>query len=377
MTATAVPLVSLLTEVADPRRPQGQHHSLEAILLIATLAVICGADSWTEVEFFGHQKQAWLETFLELPHGIPSHDTFGRVFGLLDPAQLESCFAAWVRSLASALGRQVVAVDGKAARGSHDHDRETAPLHLVSAWADEARLVLGQRRVDARSNEITAIPELLETLVLDGCIVTLDALGCQKQIARTIRDRGGDYVLALKGNQPQLHEAVAETFAVEQAEDFEGCDHDFHKTVNKNHGRIETRRCWTIGAPEYLRYVDPDGLWPDLHSLIMIEAQRRQGSQVTSETRYYISSLPAGARALLRAVRSHWGIENRLHWVLDMAFREDESRIRTGHAAHNMSILRRLALNLLRRETTAKGGIAAKRKQAGWNNEYLLKVLSS
>ena len=255
------------------------------------------------------------------------------------------------------------------------------PLHLVSAWADEARLVLGQRRVDDHSNASTAIPELLETLALDGCLVTVDRVpsgwGCQKRIAQTLRDRGVDYVLALKGNQPQLHEAVVETFAVEQAEGFEGCDHDFHQTVNKNHGRIETRRCWVLGTPEYTRYVDPGGVWPDLHSLIMIESQRRQGDQVTSETRYYISSLPADAGALLQAVRSHWGIENALHWVLDMAFREDESRIRTGHAAHNLSILRRMALNLLRRETTAKGGIAARRKQAGWNDGYLLKVLSN
>ncbi len=376
-----VPLVSLLTAVDDPRRPQGQHHSLEAILLIATLAVICGADNGTEVEFFGHQKQAWLETFLELPHGVPSHDTFGRVFGLLDPAPREACFAAWVQSLAATLQDGVVAVDGKAARGSHDQARGVSPLHLVSAWADEARLVLGQRRVDSRSNEITAIPALLKTLTLEGCIVTIDRVppgwGCQKRIAQTIRDRGADYVLALKGNQPQLHEAVVETFAVEQAEGFEGCDHDFHQTVNKNHGRIETRRCWVLGTPEYSRYVDPDGVWPDLQSLIMIEAQRRQGDQVTAETRYYISSLPADARVLLQAVRSHWGIENSLHWVLDMAFREDASRVRTGHAAHNLSLLRRMALNLLRRETTAKGGIAARRKQAGWNDGYLLKVLSN
>ena len=263
------------------------------------------------------------------------------------------------------------------ARRSRDAVQGVPALHLVSAWADEARLVLGQCRVADKSNEITAIPELLEMLVLEGGIVTIDAMGCYTRIAQTIRDRGADYVLALKDNQPQLHEAVVETFAVEQAEGFAGCDHDFHKTVNKNHGRIETRRCWVIGTPEYIQYVDPDGLWPDLRSLVLIEAQRRQGDRVTSETRYYISSLPAEAQLLLQGVRSHWGVENALHWVLDMAFREDESRIRTGHAAHNMSILRRLALNLLRRETTAKGGIAAKRKQAGWNDSYLLKVLSN
>ena len=372
-----VPLVSLFTEVDDPRRPQARLHALEDILLMATLAVICGADSWTEVELFGRQKQAWLETFLALPHGIPSHDTFGRVFARLDPQQLESCFTRWVQSLAASLRAQVVSVDGQAARRSHDAGRGVPPLHLVGAWADQARLVLGQQRVDDHSNAITAIPARLEMLVLEGCLVTIDALGCQKRIAQTIRDRGADYVLALKGHQPQWHEAVVETFAVAQAEGFEGCVHDFHQTVNKDHGRIETRRCWVIDTLEYIRYGDPDGACPDLQSLIMLEAQRRQGAQVVSETRYYISSLPADARALLQAVRSHWGVENRLHWVLDMAFREDESRIRTGHAAHNLSILRRLALNLLRRETTAKGGIAARRKQAGWNNGYLARILSN
>ena len=379
MTDTApVPLVSLFAEVDDPRRPQARLHALEDILLMATLAVICGADSWTEVELFGRQKQNWLETFLELPHGIPSHDTFGRVFARLDPQQLEGCFTRWVQSLAAVLRAQVVSVDGKAARRSHDAGRGVPPLHLVGAWADQARLVLGQRRVDDHSNEITAIPELLEMLVLEGCIVTIDALGCQKRIAQTIRDRGADYVLALKGNQPQLHEAVVETFAVEQAEAFEGCEHDCHQTVNKNHGRIETRRCWVIDTP---------GLHPVRGSRRGLARPAKpghdRGATATGGTGrlgnplLHLQFAGGCARALLQAVRSHWGIENSLHWVLDMAFREDESRIRTGHAAHNMSILRRLALNLLRRETTAKGGIAARRKQAGWNNEYLLKVLSN
>ena len=288
---TPVPLVSLFAEVDDPRRSQARLHALEDILLMATLAVICGADSWTEVELFGRQKQAWLETFLELPHGIPSHDTFGRVFARLDPHQLEGCFARWVQSLAAALQAQVVSVDGKAARRSHDAGRGVPALHLVGAWADAARLVLGQQRVDDHSNEITAIPELLEMLVLKGCIVTIDALGCQKRIAQTIRDQDADYVRALKGNQPQLHEAVVETFAVEQAEGFEGCVHDFHQTVNKDHGRIETRRCWVIGTLEYIRYVDPDGAWPDLQSLIMIEAQRRQGKQAGWNNGYLLKVL--------------------------------------------------------------------------------------
>ena len=377
-TAAPVPLVALLTAVDDPRRPQGQHHSLEAILLIATLGVICGADHWTEVEFFGHQKQAWLETFLELPHGMPSHDTFGRVFSLLDPDPLEACF----RSVGAVAGGDAAGRSRGRGRQGRPGTRTTRPgACRPCTWSAPRRTRRGWSWASSGwttgPTRAQSSPNCSRRWRWRAGIVTIDAMGCQKRIAQTIRDRGADYVLALKGNQPQLHEAVVETFAVEQAEGFEGCNHDFHQTVNKNHGRIETRRCWVLGTPEYSRYVDPDGAWPDLYSLVMLEAQRRQGNQVTAETRYYISSLPADARILLQAVRSHWGIENSLHWILDMAFREAESRIRTGHAAHNLSILRRMALNLLRRETPTKGGIAAKRKQAGWNDGYLLKVLSN
>ena len=372
----AVPLVDFLDDLEDPRVERARLHSLHDILVTTILAVICGADSWTDVELFGRSKHDWLATFLALPHGIPSHDTYGRVFALLDPEALERCFSRWVQSLASLLPGEVVAIDGKTARRSHDRGLGVPALHVVSAWAAEAQLVLGQRKTDTKSNEITAIPRLLALLELQGCIVTIDAMGCQTAIAKDLRARGADYVLSLKQNQPHLHEAVVEMFAHERSQAFDGCPHTFTETVGKGHGRIETRRCWAIDAPDYRQYVDPDRTWPGLRSLVMVEAERRLEGRTTTETRYFISSLPAQDARLPQAVRRHWGVENSLHWVLDIAFREDESRIRTGHAAHNMALLRRLALNLLRRDRQAQGGLAARRKRAGWDHRYLRELLS-
>jgi predicted transposase YbfD/YdcC len=362
-------------DLDDPRVDRTKRHELLDIVTIALCAAICGADSWVEVEAFGHAKLAWLRTFLALPHGIPAHDTFGRVFAALDPAQFERGFRSWVQTVARLTAGEVVALDGKTLRRSHDRADGKDALQLVSAWATRNRLVLGQVAVDPASNEITAVPELLRLLTLKGCIVTIDAMGCQTAIAAQIVAHGADYVLALKDNQPTLHQAVATLFAEGRADGFASVTADTARTVEKGHGRIEVRQVWAVDDPEVIAYLNPAGAWAGLRSVAMVEAERRLGEQVERETRYYVSSLAGEANRLGAAVRGHWGIENRLHWLLDIGFREDESRVRHGDAAQNLAVLRRLALNLLRRETTAKIGVQGKRLKAGWDHAYLLRVL--
>ena len=370
-------IVAHFRELEDPRVSPATRHELLDIVTIALCAVICGADTWVEVEAFGRAKAAWLRTFLALPHGIPSHDTFGRVFAALDPDQFECGFRSWVAAVVELSAGTVVAVDGKTVRRSHDAARGKDALVLVSAWAEANRMVLGQVAVEAGSNEIPTIPAVLEQLALAGSIVTVDAIGCQTAIATQIVTQEADYVLALKENQPALAAAVAIVFRDGCAAGFAPGTHDHQRTVEKNHGRIERREIWAVDDPALIAYLDPQQRWPRLRSVAMVVAERRSGEETSRETRYYLSSLPGDAALVGHAVRGHWGIENRLHWVLDIAFREDESRVRQGKADQNLAVLRRLALNLLRQEPTAKMGTKAKRLKAGWDDSYLLKILGT
>ena len=359
----------------DPRVERTKEHQLLDILTIAICAITCGADSFVEMEEFGDAKWEWLTTFLPLPSGIPSHDTFTRLFAALDPEAFCRCFLAWVQATVAHTEGAVIAIDGKIARRSHDRGAGKAAIDMVSAWASANGVVLGQRATDAKSNEITAIPALLDLLLLRGCIVTIDAMGCQTAIAEKIVAKGADYVLALKENHDTLYHEVQHLFA--DAAETGGADYaiDHAQTVDGGHGRVEIRHYWTISDAETLAHLDPQGEWAGLRSIGMVEAERRVGGEATRERRYYLTSL-TDAATFGRAARGHWGIENGLHWVLDMAFREDESRIRVGSGAVNLIVLRHMAVNLLKRERTAKVGIKAKRLKAGWDEQYLLRVLA-
>lgn len=363
-------------QVRDPRLERTKRHLLIDILTIAVCAAICGADDWVAVEAFGHAKDQWLRSFLALPNGIPSHDTFGRVFARLEPAEFQQAFLSWMQAVAHLTEHEIVAIDGKQLRRSHDKAAGREAIRMVSAWATTNRLVLGQVKTDAKSNEITAIPELLRVLELHGCIVTVDALGCQTHIAQTIVDQGGDYVLAVKENQKHLYEDLKDLFREARAADFRDTQHDYARTVDKDHARLEIRECWTIGDPDFLDYVRDRHAWTNLRTLIMIEAERRVGRQTTRETRYFIASIENNAALALYAARGHWGIENGLHWVLDVAFREDDCRVRKDHAPQNFAILRHIALNLLKQDRSTAFGIKNKRLKAGWDDAYRQTLLA-
>jgi len=311
-----------------------------------------------------------------LPNGIPSHDTIGRVFAVLDPAAFQRCFLSWVGAVAEASDGRIVAIDGKTLRRSFDTAAGRGALHLVSAWATENQLLLGQQAVDAKSNEITAIPELLRILDVTGAIVTIDAMGCQKEIATQIHQAGGAYVLALKENHEKLYHEVAQLFVDGLEDDFVGIEHRYHHTRDSNHGRTEDRHYHVVAVPDGLRAKHPG--WEGLRSLGMVFSERQVGTaEATCETRFYLSSLPPKVKQFARAVRGHWGIENGLHWILDVSFREDDSRLRKDHGPENFALVRRLAASLLKNETTATSGVASKRKEAGWDNGYLLQVLAA
>lgn len=371
MSALPAPLIAdCFFDLVDPRIARTRRHQLLDIVAIALCAVLAGAESWVEVEEWGEIKLSWLRSWLDLPNGIPSHDTFGRVFSRIDPAQLETGFMRWVQVLAAGATTTggVVAIDGKTIRAAREHGQSA--LHVVSAWASGSRLVMGQEAVDHKSNEIRAIPELLGRLDLAGQVVTIDAMGCQTAIAHQIVAQGGDYVLALKDNHPELRGNVADSFTLVATTTMSQT-----RSMEKGHGRIEVRTCRTITDEETLQWLDPTGVWPKLTCVAEVVGERRIDGVVSRQTRYYLSSLSGDAKTVAKAVRSHWGIENQVHWVLDVAFREDMSRARIGHSAENLALVRKLALNLLRADPTRKIGVNGSRLKAGWDNDYLLHVL--
>src|SRR4051795_5320664 len=367
-------LAACFTGLEDPRVTRQCDHRLIDILVIAVSAVIACAESWGDIALYGRSKQAWLKTFLALPNGIPSHDTFRRVFMLIDPDAFEECFSRWVQAWARGVAREVVAVDGKTVRRSGSRRHDHGPLHVVSAWASEQGLALGQRAVDAKSNEITAIPELLETLPLEGCIVTLDAMGCQKDVAAQIRAKGADYLLVLKANHGRAFGAVREQF--EQTCFGRGCRRrPVFDAFDEGHGRLVRRRVFVAPAVQDL---EPLHGWPDLRAVFAVETIRSvEGTgPVGAEIRYFLTSCNDDPAVLVRAIRRHWSVENALHWVLDVTFREDDSRVRDRTAARNLALLRKIALNLVTRDRRSQASRRGRRKMAAWNDDYMLQIIT-
>jgi predicted transposase YbfD/YdcC len=369
-------LVAVFTpfeDLTDPRIERTRRHELFDLVIVALCGTIAGADSWHDIERFGNGRLDWLRTFLKLEEGIPSHDTFGRVFAKLDPAALLLCLQNWLNDLRQQVGGKQVAIDGKTLRGSHDGDTRPHALHLVSAWATEARLFLGQLAVDQKSNEITAIPELLELLDSEGDTVTIDAMGCQKEIAKTIVDKKANYVLQVKDNQPTLHQAISETFIRFADDDYTEPSLRRFKTFDCDHGREETRQYFIADVPADLPGADA---WTGLQSIGMVLRTRKEGDHISEEVAFYIASLEAEVKPFARAVRGHWGIETTLHWSLDVTFSEDQSRVRKGRGPENLGMLRRLVVSILQQDTSCKASLRSKRLIAGWDDEVLLKLLA-
>jgi len=372
------PLASIeacFSEIEDPRVPGRCDYPLIEIIIIAICGVIAGAEGWVGIETFGKSKQAWLKQYLELEHGIPSHDTFGDVFKMIDGETFQRCFMRWVDRVFTITEGQVIAIDGKTARRSHDKAIGKDAIHMVSAWASTNGITLGQRKVDDKSNEITAIPELLRLLDVSGCIVTIDAMGCQKDIVQTIRDEKADYVLRVKDNHKHLRQDIEDWFDYADQVDFTDMQHDYTRVVNKGHGRIEIRECWVVADPVAFEYIRHYEGWTDLQSIVRVKRTRKFADKIEQEVAYYISSLPPVAALILHATRSHWTVENCLHWVLDVIFREDDSRIRLGNSSQNMAVLRNIALNILKQDKS-KSSIKQKRYRAALDDDFLLNLLT-
>ncbi len=377
MTRAAKPqyatLMVHLADMPEPRLARTRRHELSDILAIAICAIICGADGWVDVEDWGNAKIGWLKTFLRLPNGIPSHDTFGRVFAALNPVAFELRFAAWMQAVADRSDDRVVAVDGKTLRGSLDRAAGKTAIHMVSAWAHANGVVLGQVKTDEKSNEITAVPALLQMLDLCGCIVTLDALNTQKDTASAILDKQGDYVMALKGNHPKTMKEVEGYFGAEEKKKFRNPDIAPFITTEEGHGRQEAR---VYLATTTLDSMPEVSTWPGVQAVVMVERQRTIQGAVSTERSYYLTSSSAPVEKLAAAIRSHWSIES-FHWILDTQFDEDKSRVRKDHGPQNFAMLRHVSLNLLKQERTLKVGIKGKRKMAGWSEDYLLKIIGN
>lgn len=369
--ASGVSMVECFSEIEDPRSDHTKQHLLLDIICLSVLAVIAGAEGWEDIEQFGKDKREWLKKYLKLPNGVPSHDTISRVFRALNPDTFQEAFRSWVTSLHEQVGLKLVAIDGKTLRRSHDRRTMKSALHSVCAWSVENHVVLGQQSVDAKSNEITAIPELLKVLELKGAIVSIDAMGCQKQIAKQIVDAGGDYVLAVKDNHPTLHDAIDEHFVRYHEGESVGVTVRQYFTEEKGHGRIDKRCYYISGIPESLAFAKQ--AWPGLRSIGEVITVTERDGKETCDVRHFILSLEPKVRRFATAVRGHWGIENSLHWVLDVTFNEDQSRIRKDYGPDNFGLLRRFAVTLIKQDTSP-GSIRRKRKRAAWNNEALAKI---
>ena len=381
MTDTELPKsLRVFESVDDPRRVHATTlHNLMDIIAITIMATLCGAANWVEIELWAKSKQKWLKTVLPLPHGIPSHDTISRVFAMLDPGQMVDAFTAWTSELAQHI-KGVVALDGKSVRRSMSTKDGRGPIHVVSAFAAESALVLAQMKVEDKSNEIIALPQIIRMLDLQHCVVTVDAMGCQVEVAKAVREQQGDYMLHIKDNQPTLHQDAQQLFewaldpALPRDQQIPWVESE---TLDGEHGRIERRRCVAI---EELDGIESSKRWPDVKSLWMIESERIVGTETAIEHRYYVSSLPASSSEHAvrgnQVIRAHWGIENKVHWILDVAMDEDINRARIGHSAQNLAIIRKVVLNLLRKDTKSKGGVQARQKRAGWDHDYLLELLA-